>query len=944
MTPARRPAAADGPNLISGTTVRFVQMMVLMLVVTAGLATMVDFGDDYGWGCIAAAGVFPRDLHMLDLAVTVDPYDPAMRTCMDRYATDSPLWLMAGWPALLAASTAALFVALPRWRTWRGRRSLTEPDDELAAHLHRLLAGFGMERAPTVLVDTRRQTSANAVVFGSDRRPRIRLDAGLTVLRERRRGDFEAVMLHELAHIGNRDVTVTYLTVAMWRSFVAVVALPFAVWQIARLLQLRESYAVDIELLSGMRALAMAAVAVLVVHFARAEVLRSREIYADRTAKGAGAELRPLFERASRPGTGRWHRTRRLLASLWHSHPSPRVRLAALDRPSELFRVHPALVFTTGVAVILISRQAAGFLPRFQLDSYVADLSVSLIAAALVTAVVGVALWRAAAWSAIHPEHAASGVRPGLWLGAGMVGAELFHDDAGFFEVIPPQPAVLAFLLALGVLFCWWTTQCARLWTGLWRGRSVLPVMAPTLAAGWLALAVALLWWHDHGMLWAAGFDPRSADFAQIFLQDPYYADLGGHPLAATLIGTVSPLLIMLMGEPMVWITVAVCWAVPLAAWAVRTGTGAPLWLGPAARGVDPPPLRRLLWAAATGGAIALAAAVASAAWVHHWSPPGTGPRSLEMIVYLMWSAAAIIAGAAAAAAVGVARTGRYRLASALIASQIATALGFAAVLAVMAADGCVDGVGVVEDRCGADALGPLWNLLSMIVETVAVAAVAVAALVAAVAGAASRLRRRRGRPRAAGAAPGTRSRSAGRLAAAGICALALGFGATVSAAQLPEPVHGSGSCCEDYDLAAPQQLTEGERGLLTLAWFTYGGEDLSLDIIDAFTRLAPHVDEMTAGAVEDEAAVRAACTEIESAVAEADAFFPIPHPEAQQSWRQGLDLMGDASRSCVYAVEQRNPALLTTAVTELVAALESLNAAVEFIAAQSVALERELP
>lgn len=40
---------------------------------------------------------------------------------------------------------------------------------------------------------------------------------------------FRAVMLHELAHLRNRDVDKTYFTIGIWRAFVVVALIPFLI-------------------------------------------------------------------------------------------------------------------------------------------------------------------------------------------------------------------------------------------------------------------------------------------------------------------------------------------------------------------------------------------------------------------------------------------------------------------------------------------------------------------------------------------------------------------------------------------------------------------------------------------------------------------------------------------------------------------------------------------
>ncbi|MFE4540856.1 M48 family metalloprotease [Streptomyces scopuliridis] len=53
-------------------------------------------------------------------------------------------------------------------------------------------------------------TSVSAVVFGRTRHPVVCLHGGLLAVRCSDPNRFQAVLLHELAHIANRDITLTY--------------------------------------------------------------------------------------------------------------------------------------------------------------------------------------------------------------------------------------------------------------------------------------------------------------------------------------------------------------------------------------------------------------------------------------------------------------------------------------------------------------------------------------------------------------------------------------------------------------------------------------------------------------------------------------------------------------------------------------------------------------
>ncbi|GAB3234443.1 hypothetical protein GCM10027447_31550 [Glycomyces halotolerans] len=932
--------------MVSGTTVRFVQMMVLMVAVTAGLATTIRFDDSQAWGCYAAAGLVPGDISAMNVVQTVSPNFEPLDECLARYGAESPAWLIAAWPLLLAASTLALFLALPRWRAWRGRVRFADPDEAVAAHLDRLLERSGLDRMPKVVVDERRTNSANAIVYGSDRRPVLRLDKGLTALRSRQPETFEAIVLHEFAHIAGRDITVTYLTVAMWRSFVFLVVLPFAVQEAVDIVGLRSSWAFEVELIHSIRGLALPAVAVMIVHFARSEVLRSREIYADRAAARNGALLRPVFDRIIRRAPDR-RRLLRALAALWHTHPSPRARREALERPAELFRIDPALVFTTGVAAVLVADQSGRALPWSSMGPYALAVVPTLIAAALVTAVVGLALWRAAAWSAVHRADATSGVTSGAWLGAGMVVGELLLQrsiDPGW---LPARPVLLVLPFAIGVLFCWWTMQCSRLWVGRWRGRSVLPVSGLVLTGAWVAVTAALMWWSGHGASWASGFRFDPGAVFDGYRLDPDYASAVDQPWAETVFGVLVAPLVAMFSEPLLWIGVAAAVAVPLAAWAIGPDTAVPLWVT-RERGearAQLPPLRRLLGAGMAGGATALALAIAAVAWVQQWSPMNTAPRIAEITVFTVAAAIAVLIGAFVAAVTGVALSGRYRLVSAIIPAQIAVALGLVGSVAVRAVDGCIDAIGVTRSQCDPEYAWYAWEAQSLMAETVTAVAFAVAVAIAALTGAISwMLHRRRPRPLRRGTSrPVFRT----RLTAAAISAVTIGFGAAVSASEvnrtpLPEST-GSGAAAL---LGEPTQaqLTEAERRLLVGAWWVYGGWERIEGLLDEVQPMAGDIDAVLEGEEPDEAVLLQGCGDLEAAVAEAAEFFPVPLPEADSLWQDALNGLGDASRACVYAVDQSNSALLDAAMSQLYSAIVSMETALLHIRDLALATEEATP
>ncbi len=223
----------------------------------------------------------------------------------------------------------AVYWFLPAWRIRRRR--------------YRDLAGARLPDVTRTVEAIRRRTGTgpvswyleplnprvSALAFGRRRRRHIVLSGGLLSLRTRRPETFEAVVLHELAHVRNRDIDISFLTIAATR-----IGLP--------LLLLLTPDAIGWELRWGHGGGAMAEGAadslgtlllVLVLPLSRRWVLRSREFYADARARqwhASRSALRSLFAHG--------RRRRRLTGGLLRVHPDAERRSAMLDDTAPLFR------------------------------------------------------------------------------------------------------------------------------------------------------------------------------------------------------------------------------------------------------------------------------------------------------------------------------------------------------------------------------------------------------------------------------------------------------------------------------------------------------------------------------------------------------------------------------------------------------------------------------
>ncbi|WP_318212214.1 M48 family metallopeptidase [Streptomyces sp. SJL17-1] len=444
----RAPVSAGAFVLPSGTTVQFI--LLIAAVVTLTVWTVAAF---------AAAAV-----NAVDVAGTQSFLECLKRTSEEaarRRAEGVAVPLPDGSPEacpdprplagilIPGASTAGLglamavgYVALPRWRVvHRGYQPLTGMP-ELAAAVTGLLSGTGVRARVTFLADPLDPT-ISALAFGRAGRRQVVLSGGLIALYDRDRAAFRAVVLHELAHIRNRDIDIGFLTLIAWRTFgppmlmvtaVAVLLAPamFGPEQIASIVV----FAVLLGLMG------------LLVTLLSSAVLRSRELYADARVcewEGSTEGLRHLFTTYAAPGgslrpTGRRGR----LAELRRVHPTTGQRLLALGegRPQPPPGFWDMAAVGAAVAFLFYLFELGPGGGAFRNTSSPTDwgeLTGPASAALMLLVAVGTVVWRAAAWDGM-PQARTAGLGLGLgvcvsnllatyvvWLGFGIGGAGLSY-------------------------------------------------------------------------------------------------------------------------------------------------------------------------------------------------------------------------------------------------------------------------------------------------------------------------------------------------------------------------------------------------------------------------------------------------------------------------------------------------------------------------------------
>jgi len=757
----------DRRVLGAGTTLRFTLLVVLITSICIDLIT-------------STVGLAPGE-------------------AQERSAALPWVWGMAGTAAVLGLAFLTYWW-LPRWKIRRGRL-IPVRDDELAAELLRLAERAGLARQPRFVMDWAAATPS-AVVFGRWRHVVVSLHGGLVALRPNNSQGFADVVLHELAHIRNRDVDIAYATEALWRVFAVFVLLPYTVisiypapWRLSPAEAFKEWQG---HWQWGLHGLARIAVYVVLILLTRADVLRTRELYADLDAARWSGSRRPLSPHpADGPDKVRLRGGLQRFNAVWRTHPSWTERRESLVAPGPLFGVRALTMFLTGVTV-MTAVDALGILPHASLRTSAGVLGgpATWVMAILVTGIVGIAVWRAVAHAVLTNQPAPSGLHAGLWLGLGLAVGELvsFHAAVGgllFAPLprtppwLPPAPHLLLLLVAAVAVLTWWATQCAELWVRTCRGRTLLGISLVGLSVLLVVFGAWFEWWNAGGYLYMIGAARNTlresgvaATLSEMF---PGTSEQGEALLPFV---PAEVFVVTLMQRPMVMVGGALLWLFPLAAWARRPVEGVPGWVrrahpapdGWTMAGSHLPRLRWVLTRGVEGAALCVCAVMGTRLWLHLSQPP-SGQRSAKWLFYTMvWTTLALVCAAAVVSAAVSASASRYRLPVALSAAGTALLGGLAGTFALAATDGCVPPLETAASVCGWKHV-PAWVMVHQVIGPFTLGAGLYAVTIAIPAGVGGRFLVERGglvnrlagwRARSSQAAAGVKRLSPGRTLALG--------------------------------------------------------------------------------------------------------------------------------------------------------------------------------
>ena len=753
------PEAAPRPRLSpfafpSDTTFRFVLLVLAVVGATLYVWQWIYFavginGDAYVERVRTCQALAPPPAPTLD---QVTASSAAYRSCvMD---TTRPMaWWMLGGLALVLVLAAVLTLLRPWWKERRsGLRALSADDaPAVVAEVGELAAETGVHPAPR-LVWNPLDPAPTGLAYGSPGRYAVALTGGLVVRHATDPDAFRAVVRHELAHIRNRDVDLTYFAVSLWHAFLIGAVVPFA------LTLLDEGAGVIVRV--TWRLLALAAL----VYLTRNAVLRSREVYADvRASIGPGARgaIQRVLAALPRSPAPPWRRLLRV-------HPDPAARAATVDDPRPLFRLELLTAFGAGLAATTAYETVVDVVAAFVHDPLDVRFLAALAFAPAIVGVVGLGVWRAgfatlaegrptpASWPLALALAAGFLVGPELALSRGVVSI----SDPLLTEVLHGEGLLwLAGLLAALVLLLGWVNACASAWVRALAGRrSRIAAGAGLLAATGVLTIVMGVFYVSRDARPTIGVSKQLTSLEHDAISRVTWAlPEWAYQLVA------NPQLLWTVLRPELLPAVVIVVALPLAAALVprRAPTEADsrwAFLDPGGRLAIPPLVLRLLRPLVVGlaaGAAFLVATLALRLGVHAGVDPAVRAQDAFLLGFFSWNLALAYLAQAAAGAVATAISAhRARVLDGLGAAFVTGSIATFGILAGPTAGGCVDAFSLNPGPCSWEIGGDFASqVFRRVVELGSVAALATGLVTMGIVSLTHRRRRTRDELRPAGAA-----------------------------------------------------------------------------------------------------------------------------------------------------------------------------------------------
>jgi Zn-dependent protease with chaperone function len=519
----RRPARLNPFAFPSDTDLRF----VLLIVTVLGASLFI-----YNFFCrlthfqelLAAASCTLRQTPNLDQAISAQDVSAlktagdAVRQCGIPFQSILTAYMIGG-VVLVGAVAVVIYWLFPFWNLWRGKFVPLSAEDspELMMYLAELCRETQLARPPSFICNPFNQI-ITGLAFGRVGRYYVALSGGLVTLFFTDRASFQAIVLHELAHLRNADINKTYFAIATWWAFVIVALVPFAAFSVISAVRFGEDRSLLLD--EAWRVLVLAVLVFLVL----AATLRAREFYADVRAAiwdNSADSLLRVLTRLEMPKK-RWQR-------VTHVHPDPRERGRTLNETDRLFRMGLwdalGLGIAIGVAapnVLALVGQLLNLLPQIAFSD-IPDwqtFGAALILAPLIAVAAGLSTWRTT-FAALVLGQVPRGIgRAGLCIAIGLFLGTFLSLSIDIvvnplFLFILSLPWILVVLVSL-FLFLRWMAMGTSAWLDIMiSSRSPRPfyTVGLVMASGVLVVVLAQLFLFDLlattiAPLFSTTFDP----------------------------------------------------------------------------------------------------------------------------------------------------------------------------------------------------------------------------------------------------------------------------------------------------------------------------------------------------------------------------------------------------------------------------------------------------
>lgn len=478
-----------------------------------------------------------------------------VKACWDPFERKQALLMASGVLAVIAVAFVIYWV-MPQWIIRSRRLSALSHEDgvDILDYLHRLCRQIELRHAPCFLIEPF-NPAVSGLAFGRRGQYYVVLTGGLIRCYYMDRPAFQAVILHELAHLKNADVDKTYFTMSIWYAFLAVALSPFAFSLVTESIRFGANEAA----LAG-QLLWRAAVLAALVYSVRNSVLRMREFYADARAMlhiGAPEPLERVLANLSSP-TSRWQ-------PLGAVHPLPAQRQQRLIDSLPFFRVGFGEALSTGLTIAIAVHNTVFWLTMLLPASseWVAYPMALVIYAPLAIGVVGSGVWRSvfAAITLGIPAQPLAWISLGLGLGL-TIGRQLSFDAAREALSLDEQWSVALasdlywglFLIGFLYLFFYWLQAGAVFWLATVTSPDSLRRVT---LVGFVIGTVLLAWWLG-GILQAT---------ANNYTRVVYMA----YAMPTALIDSWQDFFTgYVIGWPVGWLAIALLCAFPLVGWLDR--------------------------------------------------------------------------------------------------------------------------------------------------------------------------------------------------------------------------------------------------------------------------------------------------------------------------------------------------------------------------------------